>query len=324
MGELIEIRDLSVSFRVRKRTLPIVHDVSLTVGEGESLGVLGESGSGKSVTVLAIMGLLDPKRATVTGEVMLDGVNLLSLRESKRGFYRGGKIGMIFQDALAALNPVQPVGAQIGEVLKYHAGTRSRASRARAIELMERVGIPAAQSRYRSYPHEMSGGMRQRIMIAMALAAKPRLLIADEPTTSLDVTVQAQIMQLLRDLRAETGMSIIFITHDFGLSLEIADRIAIMYAGHIVESGPARDVYRLPEHPYTRGLIESMPRRAHVGQRLTPIAGAPPSPIVMPSGCAFHPRCPYALPVCAQERPLLRELPGGRNAACHLVEERTA
>jgi oligopeptide transport system ATP-binding protein len=321
MATLIEINDLNIAFRMRKREVPVVRDVSFAIDEGESLGVLGESGSGKSVTVLAIMGLLDPKRSTVTGEVMLDGVNLLSLRESKRGGFRGGKIGMIFQDALAALNPVQPVGHQIGEVLKYHTRARPKAMRTRAIELMERVGIPAPESRYRSYAHELSGGMRQRIMIAMALAAGPRLLIADEPTTSLDVTVQAQIMQLLRDLRRETGMSIIFITHDLGLGLEIADRLAIMYAGRIVETGPAREVYRSPSHPYTQGLVESMPRRARVGERLTPIPGAPPAPLVVPAGCSFHPRCPRAIPPCATERPLLRQLADGRDAACHLAGE---
>lgn len=316
---LIDVRDLTVEFRSRARASAVVNEVSFAMQAGESLGVLGESGSGKSVTALALMGLLDPKRSSVSGEVLFEGINLLKIREAQRGSFRGGKIGMVFQDALAALNPVQPVGWQIGEVIHYRSGASRRLAKERAIELMQRVGIPAPSLRYRSYPHELSGGMRQRIMIAIALAGNPQLLIADEPTTSLDVTVQAQIMELLRSLREEFGMSVIFITHDMGLGLEISDRLAIMYAGRIVELGPARVAYENPSHPYTRGLIESMPRRAQVGMRLTPISGSPPTPRAMPSGCAFHPRCQFAQDLCREQRPLLRDLGAGRAAACHFA-----
>jgi len=316
---LLEVRGLSVEFRSRSRRLPAVRDVSFRIGAGDSLGVLGESGSGKSVTALAIMGLLDRKRTVVRGEILFEGIDLRRIREAKAGSFRGGQIGMVFQDALAALNPVQTVGASIAEVLAYHAKAGRRSARHRAIDLMERVGIPAPAARYGSYPHEMSGGMRQRIMIAMALAAGPKLLIADEPTTSLDVTVQAQIMDLLKGLRAETGMSMLFITHDLGLSMEVADRLAVMYAGRIVEAGPAREVYTHPTHPYTRGLVDSMPRRTKKGQRLKPIPGAPPSLVALPAGCPFHPRCARAIERCTQERPKLREVAVGHESACHLV-----
>lgn len=320
---LLEVRQLSVEFHVRGRSLPAVRDVSFTVGQGESLGVLGESGSGKSVTALAVMGLLD-ERAAVRGEVLLDGTNLLAMKEAQRGSYRGGRIAMIFQDALAALNPVQNVGSQIGEVLRYHQGMSRSDARHQAIQLLDRVGIPAAATRYASYPHELSGGMRQRIMIAIALAGKPSLLIADEPTTSLDVTVQAQIMELLQDLRAETGMSLIFITHDLGLSMEVADRIAVMYAGRVVESGPADEVYFRSRHPYTMGLVNSMPRRVEKGDRLLPIPGAPPSLTRVPTGCAFHPRCPRAEAVCVAETPELLAVGADHVSACHFAREFSA
>jgi oligopeptide transport system ATP-binding protein len=316
---LLKVRDLRVDFDVHRSRLAAVRGVDFDLAAGETLAVLGESGSGKSVTAQAVMGLLDPRRAHVRGSIRFEGSELVGSRRAERRRLQGRRIAMIFQDALAALNPVAPVGGQIAEVLRVHERIGKADARRRAIELMDRVRIPAAATRYSSYPHQLSGGMRQRIMIAMALALGPDVLIADEPTTALDVTVQAQIMQLLIQLRADTGMAMLFITHDLSVSAEVADRIAVMYAGRIVETGAAGEVYRDPRHPYTAGLLASVPRAATRGGRLTPIPGGPPSLAALPRGCPFHPRCPLAEDVCRTEDPPLH-IPGpGRVSACHFA-----
>jgi oligopeptide transport system ATP-binding protein len=318
---LLATDDLRVDFRLRTRTVQAVRGVSLALAPGETLAVLGESGSGKSVTAQAIMGLLDPKRAAVTGAVRFQGTDLLTVGRRERRRYQGRRIAMVFQDALAALNPVATVGNQIAEALRVHEGMSRSAARDRSVELMNQVRIPAAATRYDSYPHQLSGGMRQRIMIAMALAMQPDVLIADEPTTALDVTVQAQIMELLIKLRDDTGLAMLFITHDLGVSAEIADRIAVMYTGRVVETGPAAEVYGPPRHPYTVGLLNSMPRAAIRGQRLTPIVGNPPSLAALPKGCTFHPRCPLARDICRTEEPVLRQVSDEHASACHFAEE---
>ncbi|SHF79622.1 oligopeptide transport system ATP-binding protein [Jatrophihabitans endophyticus] len=317
---LLVVHDLHVDFAVPGGAVRAVRGVSFELAAGETLAVLGESGSGKSVTAQAIMGLLDPHRATVRGAVRFRGTELVGRTRAQRRREPGRRVAMVFQDALAALNPVASVGAQIAEVLRVHDGLSRRDARGRAVELMARVGIPAPDHRFDSYPHQLSGGMRQRIMIATALALGPELLIADEPTTALDVTVQAQIMQLLADLRDETGLALLFITHDLAASAELADRIAVMYAGRVVETGTAREVYASPRHPYTAGLLGSVPRVATRGRRLTPIAGSPPSPAALPSGCAFHPRCPMAQDVCTHDDPPARAIAPGHRSACHFAE----
>jgi oligopeptide transport system ATP-binding protein len=318
---LLSVRDLHVDFRVRGAVLRALRGVSFELAPGEVLAVLGESGSGKSVTSQAIMGLLDPRRASVSGSIEFQGTDLLTLGRAERRLYQGRRIAMIFQDALAALNPVVSVGTQIAEVLRVHNGLSKAQARAQSIEIMERVKIPAASSRYDSYPHQLSGGMRQRIMIAMALALEPEVLIADEPTTALDVTVQQQIMDLLMQLRDETGMALLFITHDLSVSAEVADRIAVMYAGQIVENGTSAEVYGSPRHPYTVGLLNSVPRSASRGHRLTPITGSPPSLAALPSGCKFHPRCPMAREICRTNEPAVHTLTPGHTSACHFAEE---
>lgn len=318
---LLDVRDLHVAFTVAGRALPAVRGVSFTLQPGETLAVLGESGSGKSVTAQAVMGLLDRRRTRVTGRIALDGADLLALGRAERRRRQRHRIAMIFQDALAALNPVASVGNQIAEVLRVHRGASRAEARTGAVELMDRVRIPAAGIRYDSYPHQMSGGMRQRIMIAMALALRPQILIADEPTTALDVTVQAQILDLLMQLREDTGMALLFITHDLSVSAEIADRIAVMYAGRIVESGPAVEVYRRSHHPYTLGLLHSVPRAAGRGTRLSPIPGSPPTLSALLAGCSFHPRCPRAAEVCASVDPPVLTVGVGHLSACHFAEE---
>ncbi|PRX01830.1 UNVERIFIED_ORG: oligopeptide transport system ATP-binding protein [Actinomadura viridilutea] len=320
---LLEVTDLSVEFAVRGQTVRAVNNLSYTLGEAETVAILGESGSGKSVAAQAVMGILDSPPARITGgSVRLRGEELLGLPERRRRAYRGARISMIFQDALTALNPVFTVGDQLSEMFQVHRGMKRREARARAVELMERVRIPAARTRLDDYPHQFSGGQRQRIMIAMALALEPDVLIADEPTTALDVTVQAQIMRLLADLRDELRMGMVLITHDLGVVAGVADRIVVMYAGSAVEQAPARELYARPAHPYTAGLLASVPRLDRKGAPLVPIKGAPPNPAALPPGCPFHPRCPRARAVCAAERPPLAPVGGpGHSAACHFAEE---
>ncbi|MFF9178894.1 ABC transporter ATP-binding protein [Streptomyces sp. NPDC014793] len=319
---LLEVRDLHVEFRTREGVAKAVNGVSYAVDAGETLAVLGESGSGKSVTAQAVMGILDTPPGRITGgEILFQGRDLLRLKEEERRGVRGSGMAMIFQDALSALNPVLCVGDQLGEMFVVHRGMSKKDARARAVELMDRVRIPAAAQRVRDYPHQFSGGMRQRIMIAMALALEPALIIADEPTTALDVTVQAQVMELLAELRREYRMGLILITHDLGVVADVADRIAVMYAGRIVESAPVRDIYKAPAHPYTRGLLDSIPRLDLKDRELYAIKGLPPSLTHIPSGCAFHPRCPMAGDVCRTDVPPLYPVSGERGSACHFWRE---
>nr|WP_203586309.1 ABC transporter ATP-binding protein [Actinospica acidiphila] len=319
---MLEVRDLHVEFRTRDGVAKAVNGVSYGVDEGETLAVLGESGSGKSVTAQAIMGILDTPPGRITGgEVVFQGRDLLTLKEEERRRVRGAEMAMIFQDALSALNPVLTVGDQLAEMFTVHRGMSRKDARAKAVELMDRVRIPAARERVRQYPHQFSGGMRQRIMIAMAIALEPALIIADEPTTALDVTVQAQVMELLAELQREYRMGLILITHDLGVVADVADRIAVMYAGRIVESAPVHDIYKAPAHPYTRGLLDSIPRLDHKGRELYAIKGLPPNLTRIPPGCPFHPRCPLARDVCTTDDPPLYEVSGTRGSACHFWRE---
>jgi oligopeptide transport system ATP-binding protein len=320
---LLEVGNLHVEFRTDAGIVRAVNGLSYGVGARETLAILGESGSGKSVSAQAVMGIIDSPPGFVTqGSIEFRGRDLLKMTEGERRDIRGEKISMVFQDALTALNPVFTVGWQIGEMYRKHRGLGKKAAREKAIELMDRVRIPAARDRVNAYPHEFSGGMRQRIMIAMAIALDPDILIADEPTTALDVTVQAQIMGLLRALQDETGMGLILITHDLGVVAEVADRVVIMYAGREVEKAEIHDLYARPLHPYTIGLMHSIPRPDIHVERLDPIRGTPPDLLRIPPGCAFHPRCPHADERCRAEIPVLRQVEGheGRLCSCHHAE----
>jgi oligopeptide transport system ATP-binding protein len=315
---LLQVEDLRVQFRTTTGVITPVDGLSFEVAPGETLAVLGESGSGKSVTAQAVMGLLQAGRVT-GGRIVYDGVDLLTRPAAEARRLRGPEMAMVFQDPLSSLNPVFRVGTQIGEMFRRHRGASRREAKAAAVDLMKRVGIPDAANRVDDYPHQFSGGMRQRVMIAMAIALDPRLLIADEPTTALDVTVQAQVMALLAGLQREYGMALVLITHDLGVVADVADRMLLMYAGRAAETGRIREVYERPAHPYTAGLMASLPGDQ---ERLTPIPGAPPNLAALPSGCPFHPRCPYAVDRCRDEPPPLRPVPGaGRAAACHRAEE---
>ncbi|HEY9353799.1 MAG TPA: ABC transporter ATP-binding protein [Nocardioides sp.] len=328
-GPLLEVRDLHVEFHTRDGVAKAVNGVNYSVDAGETLAVLGESGSGKSVTAQAIMGILDmPPGKIPQGEILFRGEDMLKMSYEERRKIRGQKIAMIFQDALSSLNPVLTVGYQLGEMFRVHHGLSKKEAKAKAIELMDKVKIPAAAARVNDYPHQFSGGMRQRIMIAMALALEPDLIIADEPTTALDVTVQAQVMDLLAELQREYNMGLILITHDLGVVADVADKIAVMYAGRIVEQAPVHELYKRPAHPYTRGLLDSIPRLDQKGQELYAIKGLPPNLLRVPTGCAFNPRCPKADDICRTEIPALTpvteqggaELPG-RKSACHFWKE---
>jgi oligopeptide transport system ATP-binding protein len=319
---LLEVANLFVEFRTRDGVARVLNGVSYSVDAGETLAVLGESGSGKSVTAQAIMGILDVPPAVVTGgEIRFGGENLLAASEGRRTEVRAQGIAMIFQDALSALNPVFTVGFQIEEQLRVRLGMTRREARRRAVELLDVVRIPHATRRIRQYPHEFSGGMRQRAMIAMALALDPDVLIADEPTTALDVTVQAQIMDLLAEIQAERRMGLVLITHDLGVVAEVADRIAVMYAGRIVEHADAPSLYRMPGHPYTAALMDSLPRLDMKGGELNTIKGLPPSLLNIPPGCPFHPRCLMAQDLCRTDVPTGHRLGLGRTSACHFAEE---
>ncbi|WP_156056474.1 ABC transporter ATP-binding protein [Streptosporangium roseum] len=319
---LLAVDDLHVEFVTRQGVVKAVNGVSYSLNPGETLAVLGESGSGKSVTAQAIMGILDMPPARIPrGEVRFRGTDLLRLPEDARSQVRGQRVAMIFQDALSALNPVFTVGSQIGEMFRVHRGASRRDAEKKAIELMDRVRIPGARQRVHDYPHQFSGGMRQRIMIAMSIALDPEVLIADEPTTALDVTVQAQIMELLAELQRESNMGLILITHDLGVVADVADKIAVMYGGRIVENALVHDIYRAPAHPYTKGLLDSIPRVDQKGQELYAIKGMPPNLLAMPSGCAFHPRCPYRQDNCVTEAPPLYEIGPTRSSACHYWRE---
>ncbi|WP_027659338.1 ABC transporter ATP-binding protein [Salinispora fenicalii] len=319
----LEVKDLHVEFRTRNGIAHAVNGVSFSLRAGETRAILGESGCGKSVTAQAIMGILDTPPGFVTGgEIRYRGVDLLQLREAQRRQVRANRIAMIFQDALSALNPVFTVGFQLGELFRKHRGMSRADSKARAIELLDLVKIPAAKQRVNEYPHQFSGGMRQRVMIAMALALDPEVLIADEPTTALDVTVQAQIMALLAELQQERNMGLLLITHDMGVVADVADQISVMYAGRVIEEAQVRDIYESPSHPYTKGLLESIPRLDLKGQELSAIKGLPPLLTDIPAGCAFSPRCRYAQDACRQDpMPPLHQVAPGRSSACHFWKE---
>ena len=312
----LEVADLAVAFDTRGGPLPAVDGVSFSVAPGRTLGLVGESGCGKTVTALAAMGLIDPPGRVARGEVRLGGVALSGLDERALRRARGRRAAMIFQEPMTALNPVARIGDQVAEAALLHDPIPRREAQDRAVALLERVGIPEAARRARDYPHRLSGGMRQRAMIAMALAGRPDLLIADEPTTALDATVQAQILELLAGLQRDRGMAILFISHDLGAVSEIADDVAVMYAGRIVERAPAQALFDSPRHPYAQGLLATLPRLGARPERLPAIPGAVPGPGAWPSGCAFRDRCPRAAAECARARPELAELGGGRAAAC--------
>ena len=322
-GHLLQVDDLFVEFRTQDGVAKVINGVSYHVDAGETLAVLGESGSGKSVTAQAIMGILDTPPGFVTGgEIRFRGEDMLKMNPEKRRQIRGDGIAMVFQDALSALNPVFTVGFQIAEVFRKRKGMSRKDSMAKAGDLLDMVKIPNARGRVKAYPHEFSGGMRQRVMIAMSLALDPEVLIADEPTTALDVTVQAQIMDLLAELRRERNMGLILITHDLGVVADVADRIAVMYAGRIVEQAGIFELFKKPCHPYTRGLLDSIPRLDLKGQELATIKGLPPNLMRIPSGCPFHPRCPrFQQGICDTQVPPLLQLDAGRSSACHFAEE---
>jgi peptide/nickel transport system ATP-binding protein len=315
---LAEIRDLRVQFVSREATVHAVNGVSFSVRSGEVLCILGESGSGKSVTLRALMRLL-PRQARIEGNVRVGGQDVLSMPARRLRDLRGGLVSMIFQEPMTALDPVYTVAQQIGETLRRHTGISRSAARARALELLELVHIPSAERRLDAYPHELSGGLRQRVMIAMALSCNPRLLLADEPTTALDATVQVQVLVLLRRLQRELGMGMIFVTHDLGVAAEIADTVAVMYAGRIVESGPVARVLGAPAHPYTAGLLASTVHGQPREREIDAIPGSPPDMRRLSPGCSFAPRCPKRMPACRQAMPEPRFPESGRMAACLAV-----
>jgi peptide/nickel transport system ATP-binding protein len=324
-GALLDVADLRVHFRTEDGIVRAVDGISYSIEAGKTLGIVGESGSGKSVSSLTTLGLTRTQGAEVQGRMVFGGEDLVAMSDNQLRKIRGNDIAMIFQDPLSSLHPFYKVGSQLMEAVLTHRSVARKAARARAVELLELVGIPDPRRRVDQYPHEFSGGMRQRVMIAMALANEPKLLIADEPTTALDVTVQAQILALLDDLQRRLGMAIIIITHDLGVVAEIADDIAVMYAGRIVEYAPTAQIFAAPQHPYTWGLLKSIPRLdSPRSEELVPIAGRPPSLINPPSGCHFHPRCPYVREAHKRIDPQLKPVAGQRNhqVAC-LLEDST-
>ncbi|MEI8105083.1 MAG: ABC transporter ATP-binding protein [Actinomycetes bacterium] len=319
---LLDVRDLSVRFRTRDGVVQAVSNLSFTLRRGETLGVVGESGSGKSVTSLAIMGLLNRTFADITGEILFEGTDLLKLSPSELRKVRGKDVSMIFQDPFACLHPMYRVGAQIAEAVRAHANVSHSAAWVRAVELLDAVGIPNAKTRARDYPHQFSGGMRQRAMIAMALVHNPAVLIADEPTTALDVTVQAQIIELIDKVKRDFNVGVILITHDLGVVAETASHVLVMYGGRAMEYGPSREIFHAAQHPYAWGLLESMPRVDRKLDVLIPIEGSPPSLLNPPSGCPFHPRCKYRVESCDSTTPHLQTMPDGHDDSCVLSAER--
>ena len=318
---LLEVRNLSVRFDTPDGVVQAVDGLSFTVGRGESLGVVGESGSGKSVTFMAIMGLLNRAYTHIEGEVLFKGDDLLTLSQSDLRAIRGEGIGMVFQDPMTSLHPMYRVGAQIVEAIRAHREVSKTEAWTEAVDIMRLVGIPSPEERVRSYPHELSGGMRQRVMIAMGLVLKPDLLIADEPTTALDVTVQAQILDLIESLKHELNIGVVLISHSLGVIADVCQRVMVMYAGRAVELGSRDDVFLNPVHPYTWGLLESIPQVGAQSHRLIPIEGSPPSLITPPAGCRFHPRCPHRFAPCDAERPPLADHGSGHLDACHMAPE---
>jgi peptide/nickel transport system ATP-binding protein len=320
---LLDVRGLTVRFPTSDGVVQAVSDVSFSLSRGETLGIVGESGSGKSVSNLAIMGLLNRARTVIAGEVDFKGRDLLTLPPDELRKVRGKEIAMVFQDPFACLHPMYRVGAQIAEAFTAHSDAGKEAAGNRAVELLDHVGIPNAKSRARDYPHQFSGGMRQRAMIAMALVHNPDILICDEPTTALDVTVQAQILELIEDVKREFDIGVILVTHDLGVVAETANSVMVMYAGRVMEYGPAEGIFRQPQHPYAWGLLDSMPSIERRLDALVPIEGSPPSLLAPPAGCPFHPRCPYRFEPCPTERPPLQKPAEDAHLdACHLPWEK--
>lgn len=321
MSALLDVQDLEVHFRTTKGTVKAVDDLSFCINDGQTMAIVGESGCGKSTTALAVLRLIpDPPGRIVGGHILFSGTDLLTLDDKEIRSIRGHQVSMIFQDPMMALNPVYSIGNQISEGLRLHLGLSKIDALTRAIELLQLVGIPAPEQRVRQYPHNLSGGMRQRAMIAMALSCDPKLLIADEPTTAVDVTVQAQILDLLRGLRQRLGMAMLLITHDLGVVAEIAERVVVMYAGRKVEEGPVAEVFNAPKHPYTEGLLESARLAGDEGRLLREIPGTVPSPFEMPKGCSFAPRCPKVMARCHETPPELTAVSRDRTVACFAAE----
>ena len=317
MTPLLEVRRLSTAFHSRRGAVRVLDDVSFAVPAGSAVCIVGESGSGKSVTALSIMGLLpQPTGIIEAGEIRFDGRDLVKLSERQMDDIRGQQVAMVFQEPMTSLNPVFRIGEQVAESLLLHRRARGREARSKAVEMLHRVGIPDPRRRFDDYPHQMSGGMRQRVMIAIALACEPRLLIADEPTTALDVTIQAQILDLLRRLREQMGTAILFITHDLGVVAEFAQRVVVMYAGQVVETAEVHSLFRRPQHPYTVALLRAMPRVRAQTRRLVQIPGTVPSPAAFPTGCRFHPRCPDAQSICRSLAPPRFPVGDEHDAAC--------
>ena len=325
MKHLLEVQQLHVVFQSRNRELQAVRDVSFHIDERETLAIVGESGSGKSITARTIMGMLPTPHAKLKGgDIYFQGQDITSLSRSQMRKLRGSEIGMVFQDPMSSLNPTMKIGTQISEGLRQHQKLSRTDARARTIQLLQLVGIPDAERRYGQYPHEFSGGMRQRVSIAIALACNPKLLIADEPTTALDVTIQAQILDMLTTLQEQVGSSILLITHDLGVVAEVAHRVAVMYAGMIVETGTVEDIFERPKHPYTWGLLQSTPKLdTSEDERLTPIEGSPPELSELIKGCPFAKRCPYAMQVCLQHLPDTHSFSDQHSARCWLNDPRT-
>lgn len=314
---VLEVKNLVVEFELDEKYYKAVNDISFDIREGETLGLVGESGCGKSVTSLALMRLLKPDSKT-NGSISYQGTNLLALKENQMRAIRGNEMSMIFQEPMTSLNPVHKIGIQISESLMLHRNLSVKNARKESIELLKRVGIPRAEQIVDEYPHQLSGGMRQRVMIAIAMACNPKLLIADEPTTALDVTIQAQILDLMRNVAKENGTSILLITHDLGVVAEMCDRVAVMYAGKIVEQGLVREIFKNPQHPYTQGLLKTIPKMFGERERLQPIEGNVPSLRNMPQGCRFAPRCPHAMDICRTEEPGEFDIENEHYARCWL------
>ncbi len=321
MPPLLAINDLKTTFRTRRGTLTAVDHVSFSLQPGEVMGLVGESGSGKSITSRSIMGLVPQPPGKVEGSIQLNGQELIGQSGSAWQHVRGEQIAMVFQDPMTSLNPVYPIGEQVMEALRFHKNLDQKDAQEQTIDLFKRVGLPAPKERLGVYPHQLSGGMRQRVMIAMAIACGPRLLIADEPTTALDVTIQAQILDLLRTLNKESGMALLLITHDLGIVAELCQNVMVMYAGRIMEKSSVATLFDRPLHPYTLGLIQSRPEIDQPRARLQPIPGSPPDLVHIPSGCPFHPRCRWAQPLCEREAPPLHEYAPQHWSACHYSQE---
>ena len=315
--KMLRIKDLHVVFPVGGKQIHAVNGVNVELAPGEALGVIGESGCGKSVTFSNVLRLVKSPPAIISGDIELNGRSIMGLSEKEMEKIRGKEVSMIFQEPMRCLNPVERIGAQIAESLRLHEGLTMKQALDRAVELLRMVEMPDAEHRINCYPHQLSGGLRQRAMIAIALACSPRLLIADEPTTALDVTIQSQIIKLIKKLREETGMGIVFISHDMGVVASLVSRIAVFYAGEIVEQGDTRDIFRNPLHPYTAGLIRCIPRLDTESKRLYTIPGSTPNLETIPEACCFAPRCPYATDLCRTKKPEHKDFPGGRQCACH-------